>query len=482
MPGLLDYTPDPLSQGLLGLGAALLTPRAMGGGIGPGMLAMNQGMMQAQQMRRQAEQDAMRQRLIDAQLQEITAQAEQRKTATEVARKKAEDDAANQARKDAAWKLLGGGIESVAAQTGNVAPTKANQSLLGQAPKLTPAIVAQFAQASVPLESLQKVIESRNWGRDKVAGTVETTDAQGRPVTRMRTDYGDFIGDAMPKPYEKRFQDTGGSIGVFDPYTSAQSGQIGKTMTPGEVASNQVALGHLGVARGNLGIAQQRLAYDMAGGADGGVQYMNTPAGIVALPKKPGLGASPAGQYVTGADGMPLGGDPQAGPQARLRDATDAMSIIAEAEKILPKATGSYLGVGADMLARGFGASTNGAEAAAQLKVLSGALVSKMPKMSGPQSDKDVAMYKEMAGQIGDATLPVSTRQAALKTLKSLQEKYAGIQPATPKEPAKPSAGKQGGSAAFSALPNASEHRGKSIVDTLTGDVFISNGLSWVKQ
>jgi hypothetical protein len=33
MAGLLgDYTPDPLAQGLLGLGSALLTPRQMGGG------------------------------------------------------------------------------------------------------------------------------------------------------------------------------------------------------------------------------------------------------------------------------------------------------------------------------------------------------------------------------------------------------------------------------------------------------------------
>jgi hypothetical protein len=66
MAGLLDgnYTPDPLSMGLLALGSSLMTPRAMGGGIGPGMQAFAQQAMAAQQMRRQMEQDAERTRML----------------------------------------------------------------------------------------------------------------------------------------------------------------------------------------------------------------------------------------------------------------------------------------------------------------------------------------------------------------------------------------------------------------------------------
>lgn len=81
MAGLLsgDYMPDPLAQGLLGASAALLTPRAMGGGIGPGMAAFAQQAQQAQMMRRQMAQDAMRQRLMDAQYAETMAQADERK-------------------------------------------------------------------------------------------------------------------------------------------------------------------------------------------------------------------------------------------------------------------------------------------------------------------------------------------------------------------------------------------------------------------
>ena len=51
-----------------------------------------------------------------------------------------------------------------------------------------------------------------------------------------------------------------------------------------------------------------------------------------------------------------------------------------------------------------------------------------MPRMEGPQSDKDTALYRQMAGQIGDSTVPTSTRKAALGTIKNLHQKYAGPQ------------------------------------------------------
>ncbi|XJC77610.1 hypothetical protein ACHFCA_16400 [Delftia tsuruhatensis] len=101
------------------------------------------------------------------------------------------------------------------------------------------------------------------------------------------------------------------------------------------------------------------------------------------------------------------------------------ISIATQADQLLNNATGSVLGAGLDTVARAFGASTRGGDAAAQLKVLQGMLVSKMPKMSGPQSDKDVQLYREMAGQIGDATLPISTRRAALDQIYALNAKYA---------------------------------------------------------
>ena len=120
------------------------------------------------------------------------------------------------------------------------------------------------------------------------------------------------------------------------------------------------------------------------------------------------------------------------GPQgtlARENEAKQALAAIKQAETLLPKATSSGLGSAVDTTAAFFGASTPGAQAASQLKALEGELVSKMPKMSGPQPDKDVALYKQMAGVIGDQTQPVATRQAALATVKEIQQRYAGQQP-----------------------------------------------------
>jgi hypothetical protein len=84
------------------------------------------------------------------------------------------------------------------------------------------------------------------------------------------------------------------------------------------------------------------------------------------------------------------------------------------------------MGAGVDQVGRLFGASTGGDTAAAQLKALEGALVSKMPKMSGPQSDKDVLLYKQMAGEIGNPTIPQSRKLAALNVIEDIQSRHAG--------------------------------------------------------
>lgn len=100
--------------------------------------------------------------------------------------------------------------------------------------------------------------------------------------------------------------------------------------------------------------------------------------------------------------------------------------VIGEAKRILSQGspTASMIGVGADFLGSVVGASPRGAAEADQLRALAGALTAKMPRMEGPQSDKDVQLYREMAGQIGDATLPVSRRIAALSTVEKLWSKY----------------------------------------------------------
>ena len=101
--------------------------------------------------------------------------------------------------------------------------------------------------------------------------------------------------------------------------------------------------------------------------------------------------------------------------------------IIAEAKGVLTgpvKPTSSGAGSLIDKGAAFVGASLPGADEAANLKAIGGALVAKMPRMEGPQSDRDTANYQAMAGRVGDDTLPVSQRLSALMVVERLWRKY----------------------------------------------------------
>ena len=145
--------------------------------------------------------------------------------------------------------------------------------------------------------------------------------------------------------------------------------------------------------------------------------------------------ANGKGMRVLGEDGQPIQAVAKGNVQLQNSQREENTriqridAILPEIEKILPNATSSYVGAGVDWVGRLFGGSTDGAEATAQLKTLAGQLVSLMPKMSGPQSDKDVAMYKEMAGNLADNTLPLATRTAALQAIRALNEKYKELAP-----------------------------------------------------
>lgn len=108
--------------------------------------------------------------------------------------------------------------------------------------------------------------------------------------------------------------------------------------------------------------------------------------------------------------------------EAQRLDRVDA--ILPEIKKLLPNATGSKVGSLVDAAAGSVGYTTDGAATTAQLQTLAGQLVALMPKMSGPQSDKDVDMYKQMAGDLANPAKTVKQRQAALQTIQKLNNKY----------------------------------------------------------
>jgi hypothetical protein len=112
----------------------------------------------------------------------------------------------------------------------------------------------------------------------------------------------------------------------------------------------------------------------------------------------------------------------QAKGQQSLYDAEQADVLLQQAKDLIGQSTGGDIGKMYDRTARYFGKSTPGSQAIAKLKLLSGRMTALMPKMSGPQSDRDVEMYKQMAGDLGNPDLPIEDRQAAWDQLSQLNK------------------------------------------------------------
>lgn len=205
--------------------------------------------------------------------------------------------------------------------------------------------------------------------------------------------------------------DLGGTKQFVNRYDIPASGQtFAKTLTPGDVQQGQQWAADYGLrknadARAAASAAQAQ-APAWANDLDRGIQI--DPRTGQARPIMAG--------------GQPVGAK---GASKQAEQSKTALTIIGEAEKLIGGATGSYLGAAADQATRVFGAATSGDEAIAQLQALEGALMLNQPRMEGPQSDRDTALYKQMAGRIGDPTVPNSMKKAALTTIKSLHKKYA---------------------------------------------------------
>lgn len=380
--GLLgDSWDDPKTQATLQLAAGLLG----GGNFGQ---ALGRGLQGYQQSMSSAEEAAQRKEMMEWKRQEIQAA----RTA--------------EARKQQFLGLVGQqfggatGSQAIAAP-GQPGPTVEKAAMIGQrGPVDWQQVMTSGMSAGFTPEQIKALAEAQNFGRQKVARVEETVDAQGRPIKRQFSEFGDQVGGDMGVWKDKQVVNFGDAQYTRDPVSGRLELLRRNGMTPDSAASN--ALGWA-----NHRLSGQRLAFDQSGGAEAGrPQYKD-------------------GQWVMPPRDMRPGETRSAMPQPGVRDATEALALIKQANSLIPKSTGSYLGNAVDIGAQAFGVSTQGAQAAAQLRALEGALVAKMPKMSGPQSDKDVAMYKQMAGEIGNPNTPPAIKQAALKTIEEIQQRYA---------------------------------------------------------
>lgn len=273
-------------------------------------------------------------------------------------------------------------------------------------------------------EQLEKTL---NLGRDKFKEMHTVTNADGSKGLYSVNEYGGVQNTGLTNAPEIKTQDLGGKVVGLNAYTGDQAWSADKSLTHAERETARHNRASEGIQYGNLSLSRDRLAFDKEQPRG---QVMDTPTGLMVIDTRSGR-ASP----VRGADGAPLAGKAGEAGATREREANDALELIGTAKRLLNGGTtGSYLGAAVDGTLGAFGVSTKGGDTAEQLRALEGALVSKMPKMSGPQSDKDVAMYKQMAGVIGDSTIPVGRRLAALQVVEDIQRRHAGGQAAAPSQ------------------------------------------------
>lgn len=299
-------------------------------------------------------------------------------------------------------------------------PTQQNAAQIGAQPggdDYRARVIQMIQSGQIPAAQGKALIEAGDYGRAEAGHNVEVRLPDGTPGTRQLDKFGRPLGADMPKPYERKFQDLGGTIAGIDPYTGQPVGDaMAKSMTPDGVASNAVARGNLGVAQANLGLTRARDAFTQQQAAQPKPTYHD---GAWHTP--------PTAQNPTGSMTVPPGMAPPKGSiLGEQRNANTTLELIKEAEILIPKSTGSYVGAGVDLAGRAIGRSTPGALAGSQLEALQAALMLKMPRMEGPQSDRDVQLYRQAVGQIGDVTKPVDQRMAALGMVKRMQELYSG--------------------------------------------------------
>lgn len=375
MQGLLD---DPARVGLLATGLGLMGAR---GRLGP---ALGNAGLTGLGMFQQAMQDAQRRKLQELQMQSVqqnlAAQQAERERRAQLEKLPQQFATSN----NPAEILSGGTPNKADVDYAGLSNAYAGQGEFGLA-----SAVRQFA--APPKRNLTSV----------APGASLVDEATGQPVYT-----------APPKQDEDEFVGALRAAGI-DP-ASPQGRQLLAQrltkMTTHAPAATAISYG-------------APVPVQLPGGGVGYVQPGNRP------------GAPP---QLMQHDGTPLLRPPTeaetkraAEQEEKKKGAKEAVDLLAQAEKIIPKATGSAVGSAYDTAAGWVGHSPSGAQAAGQLKTIQGALIAKMPRMEGPQSNHDVRLYIESAGAIGDPNIPRETKLAAIKTIREIQHRYSGGAPAS---------------------------------------------------
>ena len=108
------------------------------------------------------------------------------------------------------------------------------------------------------------------------------------------------------------------------------------------------------------------------------------------------------------------------------RNAKDSFDALKSASNLLSSGAPSSGRISNIATATGeaVGYSGPASKADSRLTLLSGALTMKQPRFEGPQGVLDVQLYQKLAGDLGNANIPVATRLGNIEEMINLQKKY----------------------------------------------------------
>lgn len=325
--------------------------------------------------------------------------------------------------------------QALAAPGGQVGPTLQRAEMAAAIPETTPnQIKAQQYQSAADIlaaagrvgdaEKYQAMAEKLNPRAEVVGQPFEVTDATGKPILVQQ--YKDGKLQTMQGFGPKReviLQNLNNQVVAVDKSKLKGGESFAVGMTPGEAASNQVALGNLAVARAGLGLRQQEFAR-------GAFDRVDTADGMMFVPKTPGGQAmpimGPGGQPLRGAGSTPTEGQSNAAGFAQRMEL---------AEGILSRLpAGSQPGVGTRVaeavpfiggaLARsGQSADTQQYDQAAQDWIRA-----KLRKESGAAigADEMKQEYATYFPQVGDAPEKIAQKAEARRVATLSMQKSAG--------------------------------------------------------
>jgi hypothetical protein len=228
----------------------------------------------------------------------------------------------------------------------------------------------------------------------------------------------------IPDQIKFKLARDGGFTGTFNEFINQMSDA---DKARNEIEKQRVVLENkrLNLEGARLGIAQQELAFNTGMGMPTAAP---TNVGGAFAPK-----ATPQYEYnpaLTGKQNQEQAGKFYESLQKNTGNAKDSFDLMKSASEVLSSGAPSSgllsntLTTAGEALNLPFGARRQESQADAQLKMLSGALTMKQPRFEGPQGVLDVTLYQKLAGDLGNANIPVASRLATMKQMVDLQKKY----------------------------------------------------------